>query len=229
MNNDLFQPGSSQPQLPRYIVVEGPIGVGKTALVKRMAEAFHYQSLLEQADSNPFLEKFYENRQQNALATQLFFLFQRARLLEDLHQQDLFEPLRIADFMIEKDRLFAELLLADEEFKLYDMVYQRLAIEAPRPDLVIYLQAPPHILLQRIQQRGLRAEQSINVDYLEQITEAYSRFFHFYDDAPLLIINAEQMDMIDDERIFRSLTDYMLGIRSGRHYFNPSFYSEALL
>ena len=229
MNNDLFNSGSTEQQLPKYIIVEGPIGVGKTALVKRMAEVFQYQTLLEQAGENPFLEKFYENPRHHALSTQLFFLFQRAKQLEQLHQHDLFEPLHIADFMIEKDRLFAEILLSTEEFKLYDMVYRNLAIEAPRPDLVIYLQAPPHVLLQRIQQRGIRTEQSINADYLEQINEAYSRFFHYYDDAPLLIINAEQIDAIHDDRTFDRLIDYILGIGSGRHYFNPSFYAEGLL
>ena len=229
VNTNLSNSDSSNTKLPGYIVVEGPIGVGKTTLVKRLAEDFGYQTMLEQPDENPFLEKFYENPRQQALSTQLFFLFQRAQQLDLLNQQDLFEPLRIADFMIEKDRLFAEVLLNEDEFKLYDMVYQQLAIKAPRPDLVIYLQAPSHVLLQRIQQRGIRAEQSINANYLGKINEAYSRFFYYYDDSPLLIINAEQIDTIQDNMTFRRLIDYIMGIQSGRHYFNPSSFTEALL
>jgi deoxyadenosine/deoxycytidine kinase len=209
--------------LPKFIVIEGPIGVGKTTLATRMAEVFNYQTLLENADDNPFLDDFYKNRQNNALATQLHFLFQRAKQLENLRQTDLFEPVRIADFMIEKDRLFAETLLSKDEFALYSTVFDKLRIEPPRPDLVIYLQASTHTLLQRVNQRGIRSEQNINAEYLEQVNQAYSRFFHFYDDAPLLIINAEQINIEDDDKTFNSLINYMLGIQNGRHYFNPSF------
>jgi len=212
--------------LPKFIAIERPIGVGKTSLARRMAEVFNYQTLLENADGNPFLEKFYENQQQNALATQLFFLFQRAQQLMDLRQTDLFEPRYIADFMIEKDKLFAENILNNDEFKLYEMVYDQLAIEAPKPDLVVYLQAPAHTLLQRVQHRGVRSEQHIHAQYLERINEAYSRFFLYYDDAPLLIINAEQIDLINDDDAFNSLINYMLTIQNGPHYFNPSFFTE---
>ena len=226
MNDNLIQLQQSD-HLPKFIAIEGPIGVGKTSLAKRMAEVFNYQTLLEKADENPFLEKFYQNQQQNALSTQLFFLFQRAQQLNDLHQNDLFEPLYIADFMIEKDRLFAENILNSDEYKLYEMVYEQLAIEAPKPDLVIYLQAPAHTLLQRVQQRGVRSEQHINAHYLERLNEAYSRFFLYYDDAPLLIINAAQIDLINDDEAFNNLINYMLTIQNGRHYFNPSFFTEA--
>ncbi len=219
----------SDQSLPKYIVVEGPIGVGKTRLVNHLANLFNYQTLLEQPEKNPFLEKFYDNQQQNALATQLFFLFERARQLEQLHQLDLFEPMHIADFMIEKDRLFAETLLNQDEFKLYDTIYQKLAIDAPKPDLVIYLQAPTHVLIQHIQQRAVPMEQNLHANYLETINQAYSRFFHFYDDAPLLIINAEQINEIYKEHNFKQLINYMLNIHSGRHYFNPSLASETLL
>ena len=213
--------------LPKFIAIEGPIGVGKTSLAKRMANAFHYESLLENADDNPFLSDFYEDQRQNALATQLFFLFQRAKQLKTLHQDDLFDSRYIADFMIEKDKLFAQATLNENEFDLYNQVFQQLKVDAPKPDLVLYLQAPPQTLMQRINNRGIKSEQHIHADYLTRINEAYSSFFHYYDDAPLLIINAEQVDLINDEQAFISLVKYMLTIKNGRHYFNPTFFTEA--
>lgn len=210
--------------LPRFITIEGPIGVGKTSLARRLAETFNYQTLLENAGENPFLADFYRNRRQHALATQLFFLFQRARQLQDLRQSDLFEPVRVSDFLIEKDRLFAELTLDRNELGLYHQVYDSLAIEAPQPDLVIYLQAPVDILLDRIQQRGIAAEQAIDRKYLEALNEAYSHFFLYYDAAPLLVVNAEQIDPVHNDRDFQQLLEYLLTIRRGRHYYNPSFF-----
>src|SRR5690554_5018774 len=136
--------------MPRYIAVEGPIGVGKTSLAKRLAESFNYDIMLEKPEENPFLERFYNNPRQHALATQLFFLFQRAQQLQAIKQDDLFEPVRIADFLIDKDVLFAQLNLDPDEFLLYQNVYEHLTIDAPAPDLVIYLQAPTQVLLQRI-------------------------------------------------------------------------------
>ncbi len=220
---DASRPEAAQP--PRFITIEGPIGVGKTSLARRLAEAFNYQTLLEQAEENPFLEHFYRNRRQHALATQLFFLFQRARQIQELRQDDLFEPVRVSDFLIEKDRLFAGLTLDDNEMKLYQQVYDSLTIDAPQPDLVIYLQAPVDVLLRRIQQRGIAAEQGIDRKYLEALNEAYSQFFLYYDASPLLIVNAEQIDPVRNERDFRQLVDYLLTIRRGRHYYNPSFFS----
>jgi deoxyadenosine/deoxycytidine kinase len=209
---------------PSYIAVEGPIGVGKTTLTKRLAATFNYQTLLEEAEQNPFLEKFYRNRQQAALATQLFFLFQRAQKIQDMRQADIFEPVRVADFLIEKDPLFARINLDREEFQLYEKVYQQLTIDAPRPDLVIYLQASTDVLLSRIDSRGIAAEQSIERDYLERLNEVYSEFFLYYDGAPLLIVNASEIDLANGEADFSHLVDYLLDIRSGRHYFNPTFF-----
>lgn len=213
------------PTPPRFIAIEGPIGVGKTSLARRLAEAFNYQTLLEQAEDNPFLADFYRNRGQHALATQLFFLFQRARQLQELRQNDLFEPVRVADFLIDKDRLFAELTLDPRELDLYRQVYDSLTIDAPRPDLVIYLQAPAKVLLRRIQQRGIAAEQHIDRKYLENLNEAYSQFFLYYDDAPLLVVNAEQIDPIHNDADFQRLLEHLLQIRHGRHYYNPSLFS----
>jgi deoxyguanosine kinase len=209
---------------PAYIAVEGPIGVGKTTLAKRLAASFNYQTLLEDAEQNPFLERFYRNRKQAALATQLFFLFQRSQKIHDLRQADIFEPVRVADFLIEKDPLFARINLDSDEFQLYEKVYQQLTIDAPKPDLVIYLQAPPNVLLGRIDSRGIAAEKAIERDYLERLNEVYSEFFLYYDDAPLLIVNASELDLANSEADYTHLVDYLLEIRSGRHYFNPTFF-----
>lgn len=209
---------------PGYIAVEGPIGVGKTTLARRLAEHFAYPLLSEDAHENPFLERFYRNRKEAALATQLFFLFQRAQKLGDLRQEDIFAPNRVADFLIEKDPLFARVNLDSDEHQLYQRVYQQLQIDAPRPDLVIYLQASTEILEERIEKRGVAAEQAIDRAYLERLNEVYSEFFLYYDDAPLLIVNASEIDLANGDQDFRQLVDYLLDIRSGRHYFNPTFF-----
>ena len=209
---------------PRYIAVEGPIGVGKTTLARRLAACFNYQVLLEDAYENPFLERFYQNRREAALAAQLFFLFQRAQKMQDIRQQDMFEPVRVSDFLIDKDPLFARVNLDPDEYQLYDRVFRQMTLEAPVPDLVIYLQASPDRLLERIEKRGIDSERAINRDYLEQLNEVYSEFFLYYDAAPLLIVNANELDLAQGEQEFQQLVDYLLDIRSGRHYFNPTFF-----
>ena len=207
--------------LPRYIAVEGPIGVGKTRLTKNLAETFNYDLLLERAEDNPFLERFYAGEVNAALPTQLFFLFQRVQQINALRQADLFQPVRIADFLIEKDQLFAQVTLDSQELSLYQQVYNQVTIDAPVPDLVIYLQAPVEILLARIGRRGIKSERSINAGYLHQLNEAYTRFFHYYDSSPLLIINAAEIDWVNNARDYQDLVDYILSIKSGRHYYNP--------
>ena len=210
-------------RLPQpYIAVEGPIGVGKTTLAKRLAELFDYQLLLEDAHENPFLDKFYENRRQNALATQLFFLFQRVQKMDDLKQQDMFKPLRIADFLIDKDPIFAEVNLDPDEFELYRKVYGQMTVDAPTPDLVIYLQASVDRLLERIDRRGIASERTISRQYLEELNEVYSEFFLYYDAAPLLIVNANQLDLVSRQEDFAQLVDYALDIKAGRHCYNPT-------
>ena len=208
--------------LPRHIAVEGPIGVGKTTLAKKLADSLNYSILLEKAEENPVLERFYANKPGSALATQLFFLFQRAQQLEELRQEDLFEPVRVSDFLIQKDRLFAKLNLDADEFTLYERVFQQLTLDAPVPDLVIYLQAPVDVLQRRIRQRGVAFEQRISNDYLHAINETYSEFFLYYDQSPLLIVNAAEIDFANSARDYDQLLEYLLNIRSGRHFFNPA-------
>jgi deoxyguanosine kinase len=208
-------------QAPRYIAVEGPIGVGKTSLCKRLAASFEYEVMLEKAEENPFLDRFYQDRRQHALATQLFFLFQRAQQIQELRQDDLFKPVRVADFLIEKDRLFAQQTLDPDEFSLYENVYQHLTLDAPVPDLVIYLQAPTETLLTRIQRRGIAAEQYIERSYLEQLNEAYTEFFHYYNATSLLIVNSTQIDLVSNDSDYQQLVDYILALPSGTHYYNP--------
>ena len=207
---------------PRFIVVEGPVGVGKTTLAKLLAESFNTDLLLEGADENPFLNGFYDNQKNVAFQTQLFFLFQRAQQMQDLKQSDMFRPVHVADFIMEKDRLFAELTLDEDEFKLYQQVYQHLTIDAPRPDLVIYLQAPVDVLKKRIAQRGRSYEKNMTTDYLHQLNDSYARFFHDYNHSPILIVNAEELDLVNNESDYTLLLEQIRKVKSGRHYFNPA-------
>jgi deoxyadenosine/deoxycytidine kinase len=206
---------------PRFIAVEGPIGVGKTSLARRLADTFHSEMLLELPEENPFLERFYHDPQRNALATQLYFLLQRARQMQELRQNDLFDAVRVADFLIDKDALFARQNLDDDEYALYQQVYAHLTIDAPVPDLVIYLQAPASVLLQRIHKRGIAAEQQIQRDYLERLNEAYAQFFHYYERSPLLIVNCAEIDLVHNDEDYQLLLEQIQSSTSGTHYFNP--------
>ena len=205
----------------RYIVIEGPIGVGKTSLARGLAETLEAELVLEQDAQNPFLERFYKNPKSGALPAQLFFLFQRAQQLGTLKQQDLFAPRRVADYLFEKDRLFAGLTLDQAEMALYDQVASRLAVDPPKPDLVVYLQAPVETLLQRIAKRGIAYETGIDAAYLTRLNDAYARFFHEYDRAPLLIVNAASIDPVQNLADFEELVGAIRRMKKGRMYYNP--------
>jgi deoxyadenosine/deoxycytidine kinase len=205
----------------RYIAIEGPIGVGKTALARRLAESLSAALVLETVEENPFLERFYRDGRGAALPAQMFFLFARARQIEDLRQSDLFSSVQISDYLFTRDRLFAELNLDCEELKLYDQIAENLAVEAPIPDLVIYLQASVDSLMERLARRNGRYDRFVDRDYLEKLAEAYSRFFHSYDDGPLLIVNASQIDPINNDADFEQLFQQIEKTTGGRHFFNP--------
>jgi deoxyguanosine kinase len=205
----------------KFIVVEGPIGVGKTSLARRLCESLGAQPVFEQSAHNPFLERFYRNPRAGALSTQLFFLLQRAQQLGALTQADLFATVRVADYLLEKDRLFARVTLDEDELALYEQLYSRLDIRPPTPDLVVYLQAPVDVLLERIAGRGVDYEQHIERQYLERLNEAYARFFHEFATAPLLIVNAASIDPIASQRDYDELLAAIRRMSRGRLYYNP--------
>lgn len=205
----------------RYVVIEGPIGVGKTSLARRLAGYWGVPTLLEMAEENPFLERFYREPRSAALQTQLFFLLQRFGQLKALKQRELFAPGLVADFMLEKDPLFASINLDDDELRLYQEIYQGLSLRVPVPDLVIYLQAPVDTLIKRIASRGIAYEQTITEGYLERLCHAYAEFFHHYDDAPLLMVNATEINLVEGESDFNNLLQQIASLKKGRRYFNP--------
>ncbi len=204
----------------KYIVVEGPIGVGKTTLARRLADSFGAHPLLELPQENPFLEKFYRDASRFALPTQMFFLFQRMNQLRDLAQTDLFDARVVSDFLLEKDPIFARLTLDDDELNLYQQLYGHLRPQAAIPDLVIYLQAQPEILVERVKKRGIPMEAGISETYLYRLCESYSRFFYHYDAAPLLIVNTEHLNPVGRDEDYQLLLNRIANMRGKREFFN---------
>lgn len=204
-----------------YIVVEGPIGSGKSTLAKILADRFSVNFLSEKAEKNPFLPKFYEDIRRYALSTQLFFLFQRADQIKKIGQKDMFKESTIADFFLEKDPIFAKINLDEEEFNLYHQIYSHLQLKAPRPDLIIYIQTSIETLEKRIKERNIDFEINISTEYLEKIAESYSQFFHSYDHSPILILNNENLNILEDKNAIDLLIERIMNIKSNREFFNP--------
>ncbi len=206
---------------PQFIVVEGPVGVGKTTLAQRLAMTFNVDLMLENVADNPFLPRFYEDPKAVALATQLYFLCQRARLINPLKQADMFKPAKVADFLIQKDQLFAGVTLNAQELDLYYQVYNHMMLEAPVPDLVIYLQAPTAVLMERIYGSEVEYVKHISEEYVQRIADAYVAFFYHYHDSPLLIVNTADFNLAAGADDYNMLLGHISDIGPGRHYFNP--------
>ena len=218
----ILEAAKNNKSFPQYLAVEGPIGVGKTTLAKRLANLLDYPLLLEPVTENPFLDRFYAEGPNQALPTQLFFLLQRAKQVQDMPGNDLLDRALVTDFMIEKDDLFATLTLDPAELDLYRRIHSSLKLAPLRPDLVIYLQAPARVLKQRVFRRGIDFEQSIHIDYLDALADSYAEFFHYYDDAPVLIVNAAEIDFANNEDHFNALLEQILQMEGTRQFFNPN-------
>ena len=205
----------------RYIVVEGPIGVGKTSLTRSLAKRFGARSVFEMVEENPFLASFYQDRNKYAFQTQLFFLLSRFKQQQDLFQQDLFSQVTVSDYLFAKDRIFASITLDPNELALYERVYEHLGPRVMKPDLVIYLQARLDVLLARIRKRGREFERYFDPEYLAELARTYNDFFHRYEETPLLVINTSDIDFVESEKDFEELIRAIGSIKAGTHYYQP--------
>lgn len=205
----------------RYVVVEGPIGVGKTSLAKILAPEFQARTVFERVEDNPFLPKFYEDRETYAFQNQLFFLLNRYHQQRELSQQELFNQNVVADYLFAKDKIFATLTLSSEELSLYQQIYQLLDTRVPKPDLVIYLQARPEVLYKRIKKRDKSYEKSVTFEYLKEVAQAYSQFFFHYDESPLLVVNTSEIDFVSSSKDLADLIKEINNMGSGTQHYIP--------
>ena len=206
----------------RYIAIEGVIGVGKTSLARLLAERLNARLLLEEPESNPFLEDFYKDPRRYAFQTQMFFLVSRYQELKEMRQPDLFHDAVVSDYLFQKDRIFANINLSDRELRLYDKVAPLLEQEIPAPDLVVYLQSSPEVIRSRIQQRGRHYEKSMDPNYTATLAEAYNYFFFHYREAPLLVVNTNDMNFVDRRADLEELVARIESHREGIAYLSPS-------
>ena len=206
---------------PYYIAIEGVIGAGKTSLAKKLAEKLNALLVLEQPDENPFLTDFYKDRSKYAFQTQLFFLLSRFKQQEDFPEPDLFHKNTVADYLFHKDRIFASLNLDEREYRLYDKIVEIMEPQIPMPDLVVYLQSSPNRLLKNIRIRNRSYEKEMSEDYINDLNEAYNRFFFTYRSTPLLVVNSEKLDFVKNDQHFEDLLKTILGPVHGTRYYNP--------
>jgi deoxyguanosine kinase len=211
----------TEPKIPLYIAIEGPIGVGKSSLAKILAQEYASRLVKEDVAGNPFLERFYENPRKYAFQTQLFFLLSRYRQQRELAQGDLFEAGLVCDYILAKDKIFALINLDDDEIHLYDSIYKLLVSTLPKPDLVIYLQARPEVLLSRVRKRGLAYERNISLDYLHTLSEAYNEYFFHYNETPLLVVNTSEIDFVESPRDLEHLVREVKSVKRGTQHYIP--------
>jgi deoxyadenosine/deoxycytidine kinase len=207
--------------IPRYLAIEGAIGVGKTSLAKILANKFGWRLVQEDVGHNPFLERFYENPKKFAFQTQLFFLLSRYRQQREMAQGNLFDKGVVSDYVLAKDKIFALINLEDDEIALYDSVYRLLVQTVPRPDLVIYLQARPEVLLSRVRKRGVEYERNISLDYLKTLSDAYNEYFFHYNETPLLVVNTSEIDFVESPRDLEHLVREVKSVKRGTHHYIP--------
>jgi deoxyadenosine/deoxycytidine kinase len=211
----------TEPKTPRYIAIEGPIGVGKSSLAKILAQKYASRLVKEEVAGNPFLERFYENPRKFAFQTQLFFLLSRYRQQRELAQGDLFEAGLVCDYILAKDKIFALINLEDDEISLYESIYKLLVSTLPKPDLVIYLQARPEVLLSRVRKRGIAYERNISLDYLRTLSDAYNEYFFHYNETPLLVVNTSEIDFVESPRDLEHLVREVKSVKRGTQHYIP--------
>ncbi len=205
----------------KYIVVEGPIGVGKTSLAKSLASEFQARSVFEKVDDNPFLPKFYEDRQTHAFQNQIFFLLSRYQQQRGISQPELFSQNTVGDYLFAKDKIFASLTLNNEELRLYQQVYELFDARIPKPDLVVYLQARPEVLYKRMKKRDKSYERDVTLEYLKEVSQAYNQFFFHYDESPLLVVNTSEIDFVASSKDLADLIKEINNMGSGTQHYIP--------